>query len=83
MNSRDFHMRRARWVLLPGIRDLKARHDLALRTLAHDLRNPINSILLMAQLLEESGGTPESARIAKRIQRQCEELSGMVDRALD
>ena len=50
--------------------------------MAHDLRNPLNSILLMAQLLEEVGGTPDSDRIAKRILRQCDEMTKMVNRAM-
>jgi signal transduction histidine kinase len=53
-----------------------------LRRLAHDLRNPINSILLMAQLLEETSPAPEVVRIASRIQRQCLELSGILDQAM-
>jgi len=58
------------------------RQNLALRKLAHDLRNPLNSILLMAQLLEETGGSPEATRIATRIQKQCEEMNRMVSAAV-
>lgn len=58
------------------------RHREAMRKMAHDLRNPLNSILLMAQLLEEVGGTPDAERIAKRILRQCEEMDRMVNRAM-
>jgi signal transduction histidine kinase len=58
------------------------RHREAMRKMAHDLRNPLNSILLMAQLLEEVGGTPDSERIAKRILRQCDEMNKMVNRAM-
>jgi signal transduction histidine kinase len=88
MNLRSFHRTRATWACRPGggavaLAALREAHHQALRTLAHDLRNPINSILLMAQLLEETGGTPEAARIAQRIQRQCRELSRMVDVASD
>ena len=76
----------SRWLRLPPGKSLTAvleGHRLDMKQLAHDLRNPINSILLMAQLLEETGGTQEAVRIAKRIQRQCVELSGMVDRAME
>jgi signal transduction histidine kinase len=61
----------------------QTRHHRILRKVAHDLRNPLNSILLMAQLLEEVGGAPETVRIAKRIQRQCEEMNSLVNQATE
>jgi signal transduction histidine kinase len=80
MKYRFIHGVERRWMTRPGtVR--RASYDHFMHRLAHDLRNPINSILLMAQLLEESGGSPEATRIALRIQRQCQELSSIVDRA--
>jgi len=82
MNRKIFHKICARWAARTGAGSqaaLREEHRLILRKLAHDLRNPINSILLMAQLLEETGGSPEATRIAQRIQRQCDELSRLVD----
>ncbi|BDU72061.1 histidine kinase dimerization/phospho-acceptor domain-containing protein [Mesoterricola silvestris] len=76
----------ARWRSRPGAQALaeaRAEHHRTLRKLAHDLRNPLNSILLMAQLLEETAGSPDVARIAGRIQKQCLEMNGMVDKALE
>jgi signal transduction histidine kinase len=70
-----------RWITRPGtVR--RSAYNQFMRHLGHDLRNPINSILLMAQLLEESGSSPEATRISQRIQRQCHELSSIVDRAV-
>ena len=86
MHPQIRHKTLARWLPLPGSRGavqrLERRHQ-AMRKLAHDLRNPLNSILLMAQLLEEVGGTPDSERIAKRILRQCEEMSRMINLAME
>lgn len=82
----------SRWLPLPGagqhlapMKALEAElqaHQEAMRKMAHDLRNPLNSILLMAQLLEEVGGTPDAERIAKRILRQCDEMNKLVNQAM-
>ena len=92
MNFRQIQVNGRRVLALRGRAGLAAanrtlrgtldRQNLALRKLAHDLRNPLNSILLMAQLLEETSGSPDSARIATRIQRQCEEMNRMVSAAV-
>jgi len=55
----------------------------AMRMMVHDLRNPLNSLLLMAQLLAEMGGTPEMERIASRILRQCEEMTKIIARSCE
>jgi signal transduction histidine kinase len=60
----------------------RERHHLELRRLAHDLRNPLNSILLNAQFLEEAEPSPETVRISQRIQKQALELAAILDRAL-
>ena len=83
----------ARWHPLPGDRELartvrtlraaRAAQRDAVRKLAHDLKNPLGSVLLMAQLLEEAGGDPETVRITGRIQRQCHEMNRLVDLAAD
>ena len=92
MNFRHLSSNGRRTLALPGRAGLVAanlalrgtldRQHQSLRKLAHDLRNPLNSILLMAQLLEETSGSPDSARIATRIQRQCEEMNRMVSAAV-
>jgi signal transduction histidine kinase len=89
MSARIMHKTHSHWRPLPGAAaQAEARADLEayrrdLRKMAHDLRNPLNSILLMAQLLEETGGSPDATRIAQRIQRQCSEMNGLVDKALN
>ena len=55
------------------------RHQ-ALRTVIHDLRNPLNGILLNAQFLEEVDPSPEAARIARRIQKQALEMNALLER---
>ena len=75
-----------RWVVQLAVkesREAAAQRTEAMRKLAHDLRNPLNSVLLMAQLLEETGGTPDSVRIAGRIQRQCEEINRLLTKAFE
>ena len=55
----------------------------AMRSLVHDLRNPLNGILLMAQLLEETEGTNDTARLAARILRQCNEMNKLLTEAAE
>ncbi len=81
MRTRILHKTQARRV--SALAGARADHRQAMRRLAHDLRNPLNSILLMAQLLEETCGAPEAARIASRIQKQCSEMNGLLDKALE
>jgi len=86
MSPKILHQTQARWRSSRGaqaLAEVKAAHQLTLRRIAHDLRNPLSSILLMAQLLEETGGTPEAARIARRIQKQCAEMNELMDKALE
>lgn len=79
---------RKRWplpcqrLLETAVAGTRERHHQALRKLAHDLRNPINSILLNAQFLEEAEPSPETVRISQRIQKQALELAAILDRAL-
>ncbi|BDU76132.1 histidine kinase dimerization/phospho-acceptor domain-containing protein [Mesoterricola sediminis] len=53
----------------------------AFRRLVHDLRNPINGILLATQLLEETGVPPDLLRIVQRLQRQANLLNDILERA--
>ena len=80
MSPRLFHSTRTGWI--PRIRREESRalaaHRLALRNLVHDLRNPLNSILLMVQLLEETEGTTDTARLAGRILKQCKEMNRLL-----
>lgn len=84
MSPRTLHKTQARcWSGAKALAGAREEHRQTLRRLAHDLRNPLNSILLMAQLLEETGGSPDAARIAGRIQKQCSEMNELVDKALE
>jgi signal transduction histidine kinase len=64
------------------VRALAAQRQ-AVRTLVHDLRNPLNGILLMAQYLEETKGTTDLARLAGRIVRQCNEMNRLLTEAAE
>lgn len=84
MSPRTLHKTQARrWSGAKTLAEAREEHRQTLRRLAHDLRNPLNSILLMAQLLEETGGSPDAARIARRIQKQCSEMNELVDKAME
>lgn len=85
----NLHARARRWTPLAraaetraALAALRAQHREDLRRLVHDLRNPVNSILLMAQLLEEVG-SEEVARLARRIQNQCEDLARLASRVVE
>jgi signal transduction histidine kinase len=59
--------------------------DEALRRLRHDLRSPLVVIGGFASLLAAEGPVGEADRrdYAERIQRAAEDLSALVDRALE
>jgi len=79
MNPQLLHRINIRWAPLRGA----TRQRQLLRKLAHDLRSPLSSILLMAQLLEEAGATPDTIRLAGRIQKQCTVLENLLNEAMD
>jgi signal transduction histidine kinase len=58
----------------------KDRH---IAVLAHDLRNPLNTIASAAQLLLRSGADDKTAGIAHRISRAAERMTAMVRDLLD
>lgn len=68
---------------LRGREAAEERHALVLRKLAHDLRNPLNSILLNAQLLEELCPGADALRIAQRIQKQALETNAILEKAVE
>lgn len=60
------------------------RKDEFLATLAHELRNPLTSLYSAAQLLELEADKPDNVRdYAAITQRQCEQLSRLIDDLLD
>lgn len=50
---------------------------------AHDLRSPLNAIVLAAQLLEEEGDLQQVELTARKIARQGLEMSALIGRFLD
>lgn len=51
-----------------------------LRTLAHELRNPLGGIRAAAQLISQRGESPASQRHAELIQREVDRVSALLDR---
>jgi signal transduction histidine kinase len=51
---------------------------------AHDLRNPLNGILLASEMLEETGAGPAAVvSTARLIQNECRDMDGLIARFLD
>jgi signal transduction histidine kinase len=51
---------------------------------AHDLRNPLNGIMLAAEMLEETAAGPAAtATTAHLIQSECRDMDGLIARFLD
>ncbi len=65
-------------------RAIRAREEV-LRIVAHDLRNPLSSILMQAGLLRRSGGAPErrSGRPAEVIERAARRMNRLIQDLLD
>ena len=66
--------------------DVQRRREEYLAFVAHDLRTPLNAISLAARVLEHSrsggGGSAETARMSKTLQRNVKNLEGLVERVL-
>jgi PAS domain S-box-containing protein len=74
-NARLYHTAR---------RATQARDDI-LGIVAHDLRNPLNSVMLQASLLSESSGglDPRCARAAQAIERAATRMTRLIQDLLD
>ena len=68
-----------------ALRDAVARRDEALAIVAHDLRNPLNGILLQSQLLRRHDGKPDrrSRKPADAIHRGGLRMQRIIDDLLD
>ena len=49
----------------------------------HDLRNPLNGIMLAAELLEDAAQEPSINRTASQIRNECRNMDGLIGRFLD
>lgn len=67
--------------------DERRRHDdfrdTFLGILGHDLRNPLNTILMTARLLEARAGTATNREIAQRVTRSGVRMQRMIEQLLD
>ena len=67
--------------------DDRRRHDdfrdTFLGILGHDLRNPLNTILMTARLLEARAGTATNREIAQRVTRSGVRMQRMIEQLLD
>ena len=54
-----------------------------LRVLAHELRNPLASVMAVAAILRRQPGEPGIARMARVIERQTRQLARFIDDLLD
>ncbi|MBS1766219.1 MAG: hypothetical protein JST05_02280 [Acidobacteria bacterium] len=67
-------------------RDLKVineQKDQYLGLVVHDLRNPLNGILLSAEVISEESGEPEIRALAGRIRDTGTDMNGLIGRFLD
>jgi signal transduction histidine kinase len=60
----------------------RARDDL-LATVSHDLRNPINAIILTVRALRRASSDPRTDKQTARIQRATERMNRLIDDLLD
>lgn len=65
------------------LRTLNDQKNHFLGLVAHDLRSPLNGIVLAAQLLEEETDPAEVAAMARRIQQEGIDMSALIGRFLD
>jgi len=67
--------------------DERRRHDdfrdTFLGILGHDLRNPLNTILMTSRLLEARAGTRQTQEIAQRVTRSGIRMQRMIEQLLD
>lgn len=65
------------------LQELNAQKNQFLGIVAHDLRNPLNGIVLAAQLLDGEEDLEEVWRTARNIQREGMDMSALIGRFLD
>jgi len=65
------------------LRELNQQKNQFLGIVAHDLRNPLSSIVLAAQLLEDEQDLTEVTRVARMIHQEGNEMSALIGRFLD
>lgn len=65
------------------LRILNDQKDQYLGLVAHDLRNPLNGILLSAQVITEESGDPGIRDLAGRIRSTGADMNGLIGRFLD
>lgn len=65
------------------LQELNQQKNQFLGIVAHDLRNPLNAIVLSAQLQEGESDPEEIARIARQIQKEGMDMSLLIGRFLD
>jgi len=66
-----------------GLREADRLKDEFLSTVSHELRTPLTAILGFSQLLKRGVDPPVQGDLVERIQRNAEEMRGMVERVLD
>lgn len=65
------------------LRDLDEQKNQFLAVVAHDLRNPLNAIMLSSQVIEGADDLQEARRRAARITRECAGMDALIGRFLD
>lgn len=81
-----FSKARALHLLEAASHDLRHMNELKnqlLGIVAHDLRNPLNGIVLAAQLIEEEGAEEDLRRLARGIRKEGRDMSELIGRFLD
>ncbi|WP_426208177.1 GAF domain-containing sensor histidine kinase [Massilia sp. TWP1-3-3] len=70
-------------VALLGERETSELREQFIAVLGHDLRTPLGSILLGADLLQFESLTPRAAGVVERMKRSALRMAGLVDDVLD
>ncbi len=78
----DASERRA-WEAYARLQDMDRQKNQFLGIVAHDLRNPLNGIVLAAQLLEEEQDQARLKTTARKIAKQGLDMSELISRFLD
>lgn len=68
---------------LDGFQELNERKNLFFAIVGHDLRNPLNSILLSSQMIEDEKNPAKMRRLAARITHESMEMGALLDRFLN
>jgi two-component system sensor histidine kinase/response regulator len=69
--------------LLEEVRETLRLNEMFTAALSHDLRTPLNAVVMGAALLTEGSSPEQAARVGKRIMSSATRMTEMIDKLLD